>query len=281
MTNAPKEVSYAGANATRDFRINWEKDLQGYFNPWGTGRTGFSNAYNSWLFKRMRRCIEAIFRGCSLEGKRVLQVGCGNGYFVRCFLGKGAEVCGIDVSGIGIQAVENKFAGKFSVMDITNMEFAMPEKFDIVNLWDGACRLDGLKFEDCLSNAASVCKPGGILLICCRAGAERDTGGGEPVKFRSVETHDRILTRYGFSLGKMVPLYNFLNRRIMPHLDEFLAPLYFLADNLAIKFTNANVSVCVWQRAAELAQDGIPVGNQFSAALFPIRSEVSHQRELS
>lgn len=68
----------------------------------------------------------------SNESLKVLDIGCGEGYFLEAIRRKGFSVHGIDYSEVAIENASNKFKQcKFSVMDATNPRFN-EEKFDVL-----------------------------------------------------------------------------------------------------------------------------------------------------
>ncbi|MDD4352490.1 MAG: class I SAM-dependent methyltransferase [Candidatus Gracilibacteria bacterium] len=68
----------------------------------------------------------------NLEGKRVLDAGCGNGYFSDRAEGLGARVLGVDSSAELLKIAKSKFRGDFQVADLTQ-KLPLPDaSFDLV-----------------------------------------------------------------------------------------------------------------------------------------------------
>lgn len=75
------------------------------------------------------------FAGPDFEGKRVLDVGCGNGYLCGEFLRHGCNVVGIDLSESGISVARRAYpSGRFEVLaaDERVLENLAEDPFDIV-----------------------------------------------------------------------------------------------------------------------------------------------------
>lgn len=146
----------------------------------------------------------------SLEGKKVLDVGCGNGRDCKYILQKGFDVNGIDLS-IGMLEIakERVPEGKFEVMDITNITY--PE-----NSYDGIisnCSLFHIPSEELpktLESFARILKPNGKLLLILQEGLG-ETMVEEPYRkgvhiymnYFSVEQIQNLLSDYGFGISNI------------------------------------------------------------------------------
>ncbi len=102
-----------------------------------------------------------------IAGKKILDVGCGNGQFAVFFAMYGAEVWGIDISDVGIDvanriAQANNVAGSchFIAGDVSKMEFE-DDKFDIVVM--NAVLHHTIKYPRQKEEMIRVLKPGGYL----------------------------------------------------------------------------------------------------------------------
>lgn len=148
----------------------------------------------------------------SLEGSRVLDVGCGNGRDCKYISQKGFDVSGIDMSYGMLKIAKDKVPNvKFEMMDMTNIRY--PD-----NSYDGIisnCSLFHIPSEELpktLESFARVLKPNGKLLLILQEGLG-ETMIEEPYRpgvniymnYFSVETISNLLQEYGFevnSIGK-------------------------------------------------------------------------------
>ena len=128
--------------------------------PWKPGR--------SFDGRRNRRFLELMDLE-SIAGKKVLDVGCGNGQFAVFFAMYGAEVWGIDLSDVGIE-VANKSAElngvaercRFIVGDATATDF--PDGFfDYVSY--SAALHHAVKYPGIREETWRILKPGGQLVF--------------------------------------------------------------------------------------------------------------------
>lgn len=98
-----------------------------------------------------------------LKGKKVIDVGCGQGFFSRLLTEKGAMVTGIDSGGSLIQIAksENKHI-KFLKADAQNLSFAKAREFDMALCVLSLQNMENLKAV--LGEISRVLKPNGKLI---------------------------------------------------------------------------------------------------------------------
>lgn len=146
----------------------------------------------------------------SLDGIKVLDVGCGNGKDCKYISEKGYEVNGIDLS-LGMLAIAKEKVpdGKFEIMDIANISY--PD-----NSYDGIisnCSLFHVPSEELpktLKSFSRVLKPNGKLLLILQEGLG-ETMIEEPYRpgvniymnYFSVETITKLLQEYGFAVNNI------------------------------------------------------------------------------
>jgi len=101
------------------------------------------------------------------RGKKVLDVGCGNGYVLSKYAGEGADVTGIDLTPTAVSICRQRFAllelrGEFQVADAQALPFAS-------NTFDCVCSMGVLHHvpdtEKAVAEIWRVLKPGGRLII--------------------------------------------------------------------------------------------------------------------
>jgi SAM-dependent methyltransferase len=192
----------------------------------------------------------------SLTGKRVLDIGCGTGFFVDWYLKKGAAVCGIDITEVSIARLKQKYQGEFYTEDITAPNFTLlGREFDIINMWDVIYHIvDPGRFQQAFDNIAGSMKDGALLLYTDRFGAPSDVRLAEHVQMRCLHTYAQILPKMGFELKGIYPLYNHLNRAHLklgklnlPVIDNYLGWLYYRLDNRLNTIPADNLSLAVWR----------------------------------
>ena len=228
---------------------HWEQRLSERFNLRGVGHISYSEGYYTWLYRRKKRCIEDFFAGFDLEGKDVLDIGAGTGFFVEWFLQRKAQVCGIDITEASIGRLAKRLPVEFHVADISSADYRPPRVFDVVNMWDVIYHIvDTAAFERSIRNISISMKDGGLFLLTDWFGAPSDRQLAPHVKGRCLGTHRAALTTNGFEFVGVRPLYGFLNRRVLgKRLDNALGWLYFHLDNHLKTIPADNLSLSIWK----------------------------------
>lgn len=146
----------------------------------------------------------------SLEGTKILDVGCGNGKDCKYISQQGFDINGIDLSvGMLEIAKERVPEGKFEVMDIANITY--PD-----NSYDGIisnCSLFHVPAEELpktLESFARILKPNGKLLLILQEGLG-ETMVEEPYRkgvhiymnYFSLEQIQNLLREYGFEVNNV------------------------------------------------------------------------------
>ena len=139
-----------------DYRAHYEADAHAIDDP----RALEPSRYHS-----ERRRLETLLRSLPLaEGTRVLDVGCGSGWFASECAQAGARVWALDLSRKGVEEARDRYpaAGLFHLGDIYRLGFAVAS-FDIVLLSEVLEHLEDL--DGALSEVSRVLRPGGQLLV--------------------------------------------------------------------------------------------------------------------
>jgi len=146
-----------------------------YFNSAtpGQGYDEYLNARDNWLRTFNRRLDEA--RPYITAG-RVLDVGCGAGYFLEAASQRGFDPYGIDLSDFIVQVAQKKFGDRIQQATLESAPFPA-EHFDFITAFDTFEHIyDPLAF---LESASRLLKPGGVMMITtpdCESGLARLSG---------------------------------------------------------------------------------------------------------
>lgn len=154
---------------TEDVRQYWDAHpLCSACIPYALGTREYFEYYD-----RLREKIETVAFSYRLheypdfQGKRVLDVGCGNGYVLSRYAQEGATVCGIDITTAGVDLCRKRFenlglAGDFQVADAEELPFG-DSAFDCV------CSMGVLHHvpntEKAVAEIFRVLKPSGRLIV--------------------------------------------------------------------------------------------------------------------
>lgn len=147
--------------------LNKDAGAQGFFK---------SSANENWDGKTYKRnfhelrCRDlALFTLGRIEGRRILDIGCGSGRYLIILAKMGAQVAGQDISersiSIGHKILkEEKINGELKVGDATILQF--PDKsFDCVFTADFFEHITFEQKQKVVSEAYRILKPGGIFTI--------------------------------------------------------------------------------------------------------------------
>ncbi len=228
--------------------IYWEQRLRSDFTLGSVGSLDFGQAYNRWLYRRKADVIAALFAGADLRGNRVLEIGCGTGFFVDWYFKRGAEVSGIDIAEASIRKMSQRFRGDFRVQDIAAVDYRPAQSVDIVDMWDVTYHIvDDQAFAQAIDNIAMSLKPGGLFICTDWFGAAVPERRAPHVKARNLATYKSILGTRGFTLRDVRPLYHFLNAPHYWRFDNRLGGIYYALDKMRLAPSPTNLSAAVWR----------------------------------
>ena len=219
------------------------------------GHLSFSQTYNHWLFQRKEKVLKQVWQNRDLSGKKVLDIGCGTGFFTAWYLAQGALVTGIDITETSVQNLR----ASFSEVTFLQMDFSadVPDSlrpFDIVHVWDVFFhQVDDARFARFLNNIGSVSVSGTMLLATDILVSPYAMQVAPHVKFRPLAAYQEVLSELGFRLVEIRPLYKWLNRTY-PFISsrqwmmDVLAPVFCRLDNRLRTPVKGAISLGVWEK---------------------------------
>jgi len=197
---------------TYEPRSFWEERLGEQFDLRGTGEPGLSLDYNRACYALRRFALDrALARaGFDPRGRRVLDVGCGTGFFVEYYLARGAQVTGLDLTEASVARLSAKFPqARFVRADIAEQPVAGAH--ELVNVFDVFFHVtDDARWQAALGHAAQAVAPGGLLVytdvFAPSVGLEAHN------RTRALERHRVVLEHHGLRLESLTPTHVLLNR---------------------------------------------------------------------
>ena len=189
----------------------WDQRLSEHFDLRGTGQTAMSSAYNRACYALRREVLERALAeaGVDPRGRRVLDVGCGVGFFTAYYLGRGAEVTGIDISVTSVETLRERHPqARFILGDVS--ETPLAEAWDVVNAFDVLYHIvDDTRWQTALRSLALAVAPGGLLLVT-------DTFSDLPAlaahnRMRALVRYRAVLESAGLELDGRYPTHVLLN----------------------------------------------------------------------
>lgn len=226
----------------------WQNRLSKDFTLSGVGYQRFGRFYNHWLYRQKGEVHARALADVAVKGRRVLDIGCGTGFFVRWFHERGAHVDGVDITQASVDQLSKQFPGKFRRLDLATESLVVDAPYDIVNMWDVMYHIvDPAGYRMAMRNIAGALAPGGIFLLTDQFGASEDRQMAAHVVKRCMATYREMAKELGLELAKHLPLYHMLNRPIN-RWDNVLAPAYYWNDRRKAAILNDNLSLAVWRK---------------------------------
>jgi len=235
-------------------RTYWEQRLAHYGGLRATGHLDHGPYYNWWLYRAKIRALRRALTmaGVDVGGRSILDVGAGTGFFLSLYARWGAgRLAGVDISMTTVRRLRDDFPT--ATVWEADIAQGVPtnEQFDIVHAFDVLYHLPDPDFSAALRHLVQRCRPGGVLLL---TDSFRTQHRPAPhVSFRSLAQYRDVLSDRDVDIVGIVPIYRFLNRRgwldrgarwqyVAAAVDAF-APLYYLADSMALSMKTANLSL--------------------------------------
>lgn len=195
----------------------WDQRLSEQFDLRGTGQPGLSAAYNRACYDLRRRVLDRALasEGFDPRGKRVLDVGCGTGFFTAHYLARGAHVTGMDIAPTSIERLRERHPeATFVLADVGEAPIA--ETYDLVNAFDVLYHItDEVRWERAVRTLAGAVASGGLLLLTDTfppAGSAATEA--EHNRMRPLERYRPILEQAGLAIRSVRPTHVLLNREL-------------------------------------------------------------------
>ncbi len=140
-------------------RQQWNEAARSWVEFVRSGKNYYSEYLNGPALKQMIG---------NVKGRRVLDIGCGEGYCSRLFAKAGAEVTGIDISEALIKAAieeeqRNPLGVKYFVADAARLNMLDLESFDIAFCYMAMGDIED--YEGAIAEASRVLKTGGRFVV--------------------------------------------------------------------------------------------------------------------
>ena len=248
-----------------DFKaqVYWEERLKSKFSLAGTGHCGFSERYNGYMYRRRKDVLDAALRNFCIEvrGKKVLDIGCGTGFFVNYYLGKkAAVVMGVDITEVSINQLRIKFPlQQFLKLDVGKEAIPLSEKFDVVNAFDVFYHIvDDKEFSYALENVNSCCaKNTWVLFTDC---LNPELSEAVHVKYRNLGEYERILHRFNIDIIGVIPVFHLLGKttagniknlfikRIIAKATDSIGWLVYMLDSIYCPKSSSSLNLLICRK---------------------------------
>ncbi len=193
----------------------WEERLSQHFDLIGAGYAALGPRYNARLYTAR---LEALEKGLTLIGQtlkdaRVLEVGCGTGFYTGYCERQGVnEYVGLDITLVSINTLQERYPRfRFIQSDITADKIPdLGSEFDIVLAADVLFHIpQDDAFEKAVRNIISQLKVGGLLIVSDVFPAN-SIQLANYLRIRSLNDYCRLLEKYQTRLSHIEPIFAIL-----------------------------------------------------------------------
>jgi 2-polyprenyl-3-methyl-5-hydroxy-6-metoxy-1,4-benzoquinol methylase len=194
----------------------WEQRLSEQFDLRGTGETGLSLEYNRACYTlRAEVLAEALARAeATVAHRRVLDVGCGTGFWTQWYVTRGAAYTGLDIAQVSVDRLAQAYPEQmFARADVSEGVPGGP--YDLINVFDVLYHItDDDRWRAALRHLAKAVKPGGLLLV---TDVFRERGGlADHNRMRPLSEYLAVLAEAGIERIDLRPTHVLLNRHLGP-----------------------------------------------------------------
>ncbi len=205
-----------------DARSYFEKRLSNWKNLRGTGHRRFSLEYNQAMYEVALLRLQNLLNENHIDvnGKKVLDIGPGVGYFVEQYINWGAkQVTGLDITQVSVDFLKQKFPGhEFIRADISDEPTQLDRDYDLCFAISIIFHIvQDIRFEMALENMCHCIQKGGHLIIV--DSFERAIlRSGKHVRLRAIKSYQPILEKNGFKIITIKPMYYVMGQSFFPYL---------------------------------------------------------------
>jgi 2-polyprenyl-3-methyl-5-hydroxy-6-metoxy-1,4-benzoquinol methylase len=185
----------------------WDQRHRAHDELLSGGDVSLDHATNELFYAlRLGRLIDVIGTAtASAAPWRVLDAGCGKGYFARAMARFGHRVDGIDSSAAAIEECRQQAAGSENYAVSTLADWQPPYLYDVVYSVDVLFHImDDSAWERSLSNLAALVRLGGRLVVSDH-GTDADRLWGTYQVTRAASRYGLLLVPSGFRVDGFVP----------------------------------------------------------------------------
>jgi SAM-dependent methyltransferase len=189
----------------------WEARLSEHFDLPGTGHILLGPEYNGFLYRVRLRALERALRstGRSLRGARVLEIGCGSGFYTEyCARVQVRDYVGVDITTVSVSSLQGRFPEfRFVRADIAQEELDFRSHFDLVLVADVLFHIvDDRGFARAMRTITSALREGGCLVVS-DVFPQATAQTADHVRHRSLRAYERELSKSGLRISRVEPIF--------------------------------------------------------------------------
>lgn len=219
-----------------DQKKYWQSRVSGNIDLGVVGYRSLGRGYNEYIYRRRLDVLDEFLReyGKPVEELRVLDIGCGSGFYVDYWQKRGVRnLMGVDISAESISLMGKLYPEySFVNLDVTspNVFSGIISIFDIITIFDVIYHvIDDDQASQLLVNAVTILAENGEILITdCPSG--RNYGFVKHVRFRSINFYEQIFKEGKDKYVKRYQLFNLIQPPIVriKGIDYCISGLYYI-----------------------------------------------------
>jgi SAM-dependent methyltransferase len=171
-------------------------------------------AYNRACYQLRAEVLDRALQraGATVRGKRVLDVGCGTGFWTQFYVGRGAHYTGVDIAQVSADRLAERYPEQvFARADVSEGVPGGP--YDLVNVFDVLYHItDEARWDSALRHLAAALAPGGLLLVT--DAFSEFTVQAEHNVMRPLERYLSVLGDAGLRHTDLQPTHVLLNQHL-------------------------------------------------------------------
>lgn len=194
----------------------WETRLHKKLSLGSVGYIGLGDSFNYWAYnvrKSIFRTIATDLLG-EFTTKRVLDIGCGSGFYVERWKEQGVtDLTGIDITQVAVDRLKQNYPEySFFQADIgSDIATISQHQFDVISAFDIFFHItDDENFKKAIQNVYSLLKPNSYLIFSDFF-VNSTIKVAEHVVFRSLDSIEATLRNNGLEIIKRRPMLFFMN----------------------------------------------------------------------
>lgn len=218
----------------------WESRLSKRYDSQGVGDIGLPISYNDALYRIRCHAFATALRktGATVQGKHVLDIGSGTGFYIRQWLARGvATLTGSDITQTAVDALSVAVPqARFQRCDIGGdlPDEIAEERFDFVSAMDMLFHIvDDAAYARAIANIGSLLQPGGHFIFSDNLLDRTIVHGPHQISRAEIRTRE-LLASAGLEVLGTVPMFVFMNDPVRSR-NRALRKLFNLTYRLAAR----------------------------------------------
>lgn len=228
-----KQSKVNSLSSYSDAELYWEKRLSDRFDLTGAGYSSIGPDYNAHLYRARLRALERALSHIdrSINGARILEIGCGTGFYTEYCARKGVEeYIGLDITSVSVDNLRGEYPQfTFIQGDATKRVAELQTKFDVVLAADVLFHIvENESFLAAMRNIAGWLQSGGLLILSDIL-PPRPLHPAPHCFHRSLGIYERVLAENGLNIAWIEPIFAILHPPALVHEASLAWRAYALA----------------------------------------------------